>query len=255
MSSDIQQSDSKGERIAKFMARAGVCSRREAERMIADGRVKVNGKKLDSPACLVSAADKVVVDGKPVGAAQDTRLFLYNKPAGLITSNRDPQGRPTIFENLPEGLPRVVTVGRLDMNTEGLLLLTNDGALSRYLELPSTGWKRRYRVRAHGRVDTNKLAALKKGLTYEGVRYKPIVAELESKEDAKSGANNWLTVTLTEGKNREVRRVMEAVGLDVNRLIRTSYGPFNLGKLPRGGVEEIKPAVLQQQVAGYFRNM
>lgn len=249
MSKDIHNAEAKGERIAKFMARAGLCSRREAERWIGEGRVQVNGVKLDSPACLVSASDEIIVNGKKVGAAQDTRLFLYHKTTGVITSNKDPQGRPTIFERLPENLPRLMTVGRLDMNTEGLLLLTNDGALARYLELPATGWKRRYRVRAHGRVDEKKLESLKKGLTYEGVRYKPVHAALESQ----NGANSWLTVTLTEGKNREVRRVMEAVGLSVNRLIRTSYGPFNLGKLPKGAVEEIKPSVLKQQIAGYFK--
>lgn len=249
MSNDIHASEQKGERIAKFMARAGLCSRREAERWIGQGRVKVNGKVLDTPACLVTDKDEVIVNGKKVGAAQDTRLFLYHKTTGVITSNKDEQGRPTVFERLPEALPRLVTVGRLDMNTEGLLLLTNDGELSRYLELPATGWKRRYRVRVHGRVDERKLAILKKGITHEGVRYKSVIATL----DSQNGANSWLQITLTEGKNREVRRVMEAVGLTVNRLIRVSYGPFNLGNLAKGAVEEVKTSVLHQQIPGYFK--
>lgn len=259
MGTDIHKSEQKGERIAKFMARAGLCSRREAERWIDAGRVKVNGQQLTSPACVVTAADEIIVDGKKIGAAQETRLFLYHKTTGLITSNKDPQGRPTVFERLPETMPRVVSVGRLDMNTEGLLLLTNDGELSRYLELPATGWKRKYRVRVHGRVDEKRLASLKKGITYEGMRYKSIVATLESPKgapdevQAKGATNTWISVTLTEGKNREVRRVMEAMGLTVNRLIRVSYGPFNLGKLPKGAVEEVKPSVLKQQIAGYFK--
>lgn len=248
MDKDIQNSEEKGERIAKFMARAGLCSRREAERWIGQGRVKVNGKVLETPACLVSAADEVIVNGKKIGAAQETRLFLYHKQTGVITSNKDEQGRPTVFDRLPENMPRVVTVGRLDMNTEGLLLLTNDGELSRYLELPATGWKRKYRVRVHGRVSEGKLAKLKKGISHEGVRYKPIIAVLESQ----TGANSWLEVTLTEGKNREVRRAMEAIDLTVNRLIRVSYGPFNLGSLPKGAMVEVKNSVMKQQIKGFF---
>lgn len=250
MSTDIHTSEEKGERIAKFMARAGLCSRREAERWIEKGRVQVNGQVLKTPACLVTAKDEVVVNGKKIGAPQETRLFMYHKTAGVLTTNRDDQGRPTIFERLPETLPRVVTVGRLDMNTEGLLLLTNDGELSRYLELPATGWKRKYRVRVHGRIDQKKLDKLKDGITYEGVKYRSIIAEFESQ----NGANAWLNITLTEGKNREVRRVMEAIGLQVNRLIRVSYGPFNLGNMPKGSVVEVKPSVLKQQVAGYFKS-
>ncbi len=254
MSQDIHTSDkkgesAKGERIAKFMARAGLCSRREAELWIEKGRVQVNGQVLTSPACVVTAADEVIVDKKKIGAPQETRLFLYHKPSGLITSNRDEQGRPTIFERLPETLPRVVTVGRLDMNTEGLLLLTNDGELSRYLELPATGWKRKYRVRVHGRVDERKLDSLKNGITHEGVKYRSVIAKFESQ----NGANSWLEITLTEGKNREVRRVMEAIGLTVNRLIRVSYGPFNLGNMQKGSVQEVKPSVMKQQIAGFFK--
>ena len=239
----------KGDRIAKVMARAGLCSRREAERWIEAGRVVVNGKKLETAACVVGASDEVKVDGKVLGAAQDTRMFLYHKPAGLVTSNKDEQGRATVFDRLPGDLPRVVTVGRLDMNTEGLLLLTNDGGLSRYLELPETGWKRKYRVRVHGRVSQKKLDRLQGGITVEGVKYRSILAELESEQ----GANAWLAVTLTEGKNREIRRVMEYLGLQVNRLIRVSYGPFSLGKMPRGSVQEVKASVLREQIKGYFK--
>lgn len=249
MDTDITTKTSKGERIAKVMARAGLCSRRDAERWIEAGRVQVNGQFLRTPACLVSDDDDIVVDGKALPRAQGTRLFLYHKPVGLVTSHKDEQGRSTVFDHLPGHLPRVISVGRLDLNTEGLLLLTNDGGLSRYLELPSTGWKRRYRVRVHGRVDEEKLAGLKKGITIDGVRYKSIAAELE-----KRGSNSWITMTLTEGKNREIRRVMEALGLTVNRLIRTSYGPFNLDKLEREKVLEVPTKVLKAQIAGYFKN-
>lgn len=239
------------------MARAGLCSRRDAERWIAEGRVAVNGTVLDSPACTVGAADKIVVDGKPLPQAEDTRLFLYHKPAGLVTTAKDEKGRATVFDHLPEGLPRVVSVGRLDLNTEGLLLLTNDGGLARHLELPATGWKRRYRVRVLGHVDEKRLKALARGITVEGVRYKSIVAELEKPDTgdkAKSGgANSWLSVTLTEGKNREIRKVMEALGLKVNRLIRISYGPFHLGKLERGAVKEVPRKVMREQASGYFK--
>ncbi len=233
-----------GERIAKFLARAGVCSRRDAERLIADGRVKLNGRVLDTPAVKVTAADKVQVDGKPIAAAEPTRLWRYHKPAGLVTTHRDPAGRATVFENLPAALPRVVSVGRLDLNSEGLLLLTNDGELARRLELPANGWLRRYRARAFGRVTQEELDQLKGGITVDGVRYGPIEAKLERGQ----GANAWITVAISEGKNREVRRVLDALGLKVNRLIRTSYGPFQLGTLAPGEVDEIPGKVLREQL-------
>lgn len=249
----------KGERIAKVMARAGLCSRRDAEKWIAASRVKVNGKVIDSPALNVSAADKIVVDDKALPDKQNTRLFLYHKPSGLVTSHKDEQGRSTVFDNLPEHLPRVISVGRLDLNTEGLLLLTNDGELARFLEFPATGWMRRYRVRVHGKVNEKRLKSLKNGITVEGVRYKSIEAKLEKiPEDEKQknagagGANSWLSISLREGKNREIRRVMEALGLRVTRLIRTDYGPFSLGNVTRGTVTEIKPDVMKHQVAKYF---
>ncbi|MEM7680296.1 MAG: pseudouridine synthase [Pseudomonadota bacterium] len=239
-----------GERIAKRMARAGLCSRREAERWIEDGRVMVNGAILDTPATIVSAADEIVVDGKPLPKEERTRLFLYHKPPGLVTTHKDEQGRATVFEELPTGLPRVISIGRLDLNTEGLLLLTNDGELSRFLELPETGWTRKYRVRVHGRVDESRLDSLRKGITVEGIHYKSIEAKLDSTH----GSNSWLSVALREGKNREIRRVMDALGLSVNRLIRTDYGPFALGKLPVGAVKEIEEPVLKQQVAKFFKS-
>lgn len=239
----------KGERIAKKIARAGLCSRREAERWIEAGRVKVNGKVLDTAACVVTEQDEIHVDNKPLPGAEKTRLFVYHKPEGLVTSHKDEQDRATVFDNLPKDLPRVVSVGRLDLNTEGLLLLTNDGGLSRYLELPATGWKRKYRVRVLGRVDEKRLESLKNGITVEGVKYKSIIASL----DKVQGANSWLSVTLTEGKNREIRRVMEALNLQVNRLIRISYGPFNLNKLEKGKAEEVPEQVLYEQIKGYFK--
>lgn len=244
----MSQENHKGERIAKRIARAGLCSRRDAERWIEAGRVSVNGKKLESAAFLVGPGDDIHVDGKPLQKAAATRLFLYHKPAGLVTTARDEKGRVTVFEKLPAEMGRVVSVGRLDLNTEGLLLLTNDGGLARYLELPATGWRRRYRVRVHGKVDEKKLAALEGGITIEGMCYKSIEAKLEKTQ----GSNAWLEIVLREGKNREVRKVMEALGLKVTRLIRTAYGPFNLGKLPKGAIEEIKPSVLKEQVKGYF---
>jgi len=237
-------SENKGERIAKVLARAGLCSRREAERWITAGRVSVNGKVLESPAITVSASDQVVVDGKPVGDAEPTRLWRYHKPPGLMTTNMDPEGRATVFERLPKDMPRVLSVGRLDLNSEGLLLLTNDGELSRRLELPEMGWTRKYRVRVHGHVDEDKLARLKKGITIDGMRYASIEAHLEQT----TGHNSWVAVTLREGKNREIRRVMEALGLSVNRLIRTAYGPFQLGNLVRGGVAEMPPKVLRENL-------
>ncbi len=241
--------DQSKERIAKVMARAGLCSRRDAERWIAEGRVTVNGTVLDSPAFTVSPEDTVTVDGKPLAKAEKTRLFLFHKPAGLVTTAKDEKGRPTVFDGLPKEMGRVVAVGRLDMNTEGLLLLTNDGELARYLELPATGWKRRYRVRAHGKLPAGAVERLAKGMFVEGVKYGPIEAAIDKGE----GANIWLTLTLTEGKNREIRKVMEALGMKVNRLIRLSYGPFQLGKLPRGGIEEVSPRVVREQMAGFFK--
>lgn len=248
------KSSGEGERIAKKMARAGLCSRRDAEKWIAAGRVKVNGKVLDTPACIVSDSDTIIVDGKPIKEKQPARLYLYHKPAGLVTTHKDEQGRATIFDSLPAHLPRVISVGRLDLNTEGLLLLTNDGELSRYLELPSTGWRRNYRVRVHGRVDVKKLENLKTGITIEGIHYKSIDAKIDETAKEKSGTNTWLSVTLKEGKNREIRKVMDALGLKVNRLIRVSYGPFQLGKLNTQEVQEIKTSVLKEQIKGYFKD-
>jgi 23S rRNA pseudouridine2605 synthase len=243
----------KGERIAKVMARAGLCSRRDAEKWIVLGRVTLNGKVLDTPAVTVREGDDVRVDGKPLPAADRARLWRFHKPKGLVTTHKDEKGRTTVFEVLPPELPRVVSVGRLDLTSEGLLLLTNDGALARELEHPSRGWVRRYRVRVHGRVDDKMLARLKKGVTVEGVRYGPIeatidVAPPEAKEKSGSKANTWVTVSLSEGKNREVRRVMEFLGLTVNRLIRVSYGPFQLGKIDPGVLEEIPAHVVRQQL-------
>ncbi|MBT5012973.1 MAG: rRNA pseudouridine synthase, partial [Rhodospirillaceae bacterium] len=220
-------SEDKPERIAKVLARAGLCSRREAERWIGDGRVQVDGKTLDTPAFTVGADNIILVDGNPLPAPEDARLWRYHKPAGLVTSHSDPEGRPTVFDNLPKDLGRVISIGRLDLNSEGLLLLTNDGELARKMEMPSTGWVRGYRVRVHGTVDEKALAALKDGVTVAGIHYAPIEASL----DSRSGANAWLTVSLTEGKNREIRKVMEYLDLSVNRLLRLSYGPFHLGRL------------------------
>ena len=233
-----------GQRIAKVMARAGLCSRRDAEAWIAAGRVTVNGQALDSPAYNVSAADDVRVDGEPLAAPERTRLFLFHKPRGLVTTARDPEGRRTIFDALPPVLPRVVAIGRLDINTEGLLLLTNDGGLARVLELPATGWLRRYRVRAHGSIDQAQLDALGNGLTLEGVHY----AGIEARLDREQGSNVWITMGLREGKNREIKKVLEHLGLTVNRLIRVSFGPFELGDLGEGEVAEVRSRVLRDQL-------
>jgi 23S rRNA pseudouridine2605 synthase len=235
---------SEGERIAKVIARAGVASRREAERLIETGRVTVNGEVITRAALNVTPADKVVVNGKPLDAPEPARLWLYHKPTGLVTTNRDEQGRPTIYDELPEDMPRVMSVGRLDLNSEGLLLLTNDGAVKRQLELPSTGWLRKYRVRVNGRVTEPQLEPLRKGITADGEDFQPMIVTL----DRQIGANAWLTVGLREGKNREIRRAMEAIGLVVNRLIRVSYGPFQLGQLAPGAVEEIRRRVLRDQL-------
>jgi 23S rRNA pseudouridine2605 synthase len=235
-----------GERIAKVLSRAGLASRREAEAWITQGRVTVNGRVINSPALDVTANDAITVDGKPLPPRERTRLFLYHKPRGLMTTHADPEGRPTVFDNLPEGLPRLISVGRLDFNTEGLLLLTNDGGLARALELPETGWLRRYRVRAHGEVTQAQLDELKRGVVVDGIKYGPIEAALERD----SGANVWLVFAIREGKNREVRNVMAHLGLEVNRLIRISYGPFQLAELPQGAVEEVKTRVLREQLGG-----
>lgn len=233
-----------GERIAKRLARAGLCSRREAERWIAEGRIRLDGKLLKTPAVTVTAKSRILVDGKPLPADEPTRLWRYHKPRGLVTTHKDPEGRATVFEKLPPELPRVISVGRLDLNTEGLLLLTNDGALARHLELPSTAWTRRYRVRVHGRPTPAALETLSKGLTIDGVRYGVIQAAIDSEK----GANAWLSLGLQEGKNREIRRVLEHIGLEVTRLIRISYGPFQLGDLERGNVRQVPNRVLREQL-------
>ena len=233
-----------GDRIAKVLSRAGIASRREAERMIEAGRVSVNGKLIDSPALNVTPNDRIVVDGKTVGEPDAARLWLYHKPAGLVTTERDEKDRPTVFDSLPENLPRVMSVGRLDLNSEGLLLLTNDGEMKRKLELPSTGWLRRYRVRINGSVSEATLDRLRAGIEVEGIRYQPMVVTF----DRQQGANAWLTVSIREGKNREIRRAMQEVGVAVNRLIRVSYGPFQLGNLTQGEVEELKQRVVRDQL-------
>jgi len=234
----------RGDRIAKFLARAGVASRRDAEKMLAEGRVRLNNAVITHPATFVTPGDLVQVDGKVVDEPERTRVWRYHKPAGLVTTHRDPEGRPTVFDKLRSQLPRVISVGRLDLTSEGLLLLTNDGALARRLELPATGWIRRYRVRVNGVVDSKALVRLAQGVTVDGVRYGPIEAALDSRK----GDNAWLTVALREGRNREIRKVMGHLGLAVSRLIRVAYGPFQLGLLERGGIEEIPARVLREQL-------
>jgi 23S rRNA pseudouridine2605 synthase len=236
--------DSAPQRIAKILARAGLCSRRDAERWIAEGRVAVDGTVLTSPAVTVTATSDIRVDGAPLPELDRPRLWRYHKPAGLVTTHRDEKGRRTVFDALPRELPRLISVGRLDLASEGLLLLTNDGALARRLELPETGWLRRYKVRVHGTVEPERLAALAGGVTVDGVRYGPIRAEFERQQ----GSNAWLALALREGKNREVRRVLDHLGLAVTRLIRLSYGPFQLGKLARGDIEEVPARVVREQL-------
>ena len=233
-----------GDRIAKVLSRAGVASRREAERMIEDGRVSVNGKVITSPALNITGSERIVVDGKPLQAAEPARLWLYHKPTGLVTTERDEKDRPTVFGSLPDDMPRVMSVGRLDLNSEGLLLLTNDGELKRKLELPSTGWLRKYRVRIKGTASEASLDLLRQGIEVDGVQYQPMIVNF----DRQVGANAWLTISLREGKNREIRRAMEGIGAIVNRLIRVSYGPFQLGNLKAGEVEEIRRRVLRDQL-------
>lgn len=237
-----------GQRIAKYLASAGVASRREAEKLIADGRVAVDGRTLTTPAFKVDGTETILVDGRPVARPDVTRLWRYHKRSGLVTTNKDPEGRPTIFGALPPNLPRVVTVGRLDLNTEGLLLLTNDGELARALELPATGLRRTYRARAYGRVAQHELDRLRDGLVHDGQEYRAITATL----DRVTGANCWIDVSLSEGKKREVRRALESLGLKVNRLIRTSYGPFQLLDLPLGAIEEVDPADLLAEVGQFI---
>lgn len=239
-----KESAFEGERIAKAIARAGLCSRRDAERLIGEGRVKLNGKVLTSPAVNVKPSDDVRIDGQALPQKEQSRLWRYHKPAGLVTSHKDPEGRRTVFDALREQLPRVISIGRLDINTEGLLLLTNDGELARLLELPATGWVRRYRVRAYGKPDPAALAKLAAGLTIEGIHYGPIEATL----DKAQGDNAWLNIAIREGKNREVKKICEHLGLTVNRLIRVAFGPFQLGDLERGGIAEVPAKVLAEQL-------
>ena len=237
------------ERLAKFMARSGVCSRRQAEEYIRQKRVSVNGEIIDSPAFNVEGSEKILFDGEKLPAIETTRLWLYYKPVGLVTTHKDNQNRPTVFDSLPPFMPRVISVGRLDLNSEGLLLLTNNGELSRKLELPENGWSRRYKVKVHGFVDTKKLASLEKGATVDGINYGPVKAEIETEK----GTNAWLIITLSEGKNREIRKLMKSIGLDVARLIRLSYGPFQLGALKKGEVKEVPAKVLQEQLGSKFK--
>ncbi len=237
------------ERLAKFMARSGVCSRRMAETLINQKRVTVNGEVIETPAFNVEGNEKILLDGEPLPTVQKTRLWLYHKPAGLLTTHKDTEARSTVFENLPPDMPRVISVGRLDLNSEGLLLLTNNGELSRQLELPKNAWSRRYKVRVHGTLNMKKLAELEKGVIIDGVQYGPVKIEKESQ----NGTNSWLLITLCEGKNREVRKLMKSVGLEVARLIRLSYGPFQLGNLKKGEVKEVPFKVLKEQLGSQFQ--
>lgn len=241
---DMTKDTPKGERIAKVIARSGRASRREAERLIEAGKVTLNGKPVARAALNVIPQDRIEVEGVALSAPEPARLWLYHKPTGLVTTARDEQGRATVFDNLPEDMPRVMTVGRLDLNSEGLLLMTNDGGVKRKLELPATGWLRRYRVRVKGRPEDKTFDPLRKGVVVDGERFQPMTVTL----DRQTGANAWVTVALREGKNREIRRAMEAVGLMVNRLIRVSYGPFQLGQLKPGAVEEVRPRILRDQL-------
>jgi 23S rRNA pseudouridine2605 synthase len=236
--------DKDGDRIAKIIARAGICSRRDAEKLIAEGRVELDGEKVTTPAIRVTADQVVSVDGKPLAEPEGTRLWRYHKPQGLVTTHKDPEGRPTVFQNLPKSLPRVVSVGRLDVNSEGLLLLTNDGELARRLELPAAGWNRKYRVRLFGKVAQPDLDRLAEGITIDGVKYGSVIADLERTK----GMYSWAAVTLKEGKNREVKRLMEHLGLKVARLIRVQFGPFHLGHLDEGQVEEIPAKIWREQL-------
>lgn len=236
------------ERIAKFLARSGVCSRREAEVLIKQERITVNGETVTTPAFNVNGDEDIRFDGEKIKKKDKTRLWLYHKPSGLITTHKDEKERNTVFANLPAGLPRVISVGRLDLNSEGLLLLTNDGALSRALELPENGWSRRYRVRVHGFIDEKKLKSLEKGTTIDGIEYAPCKITVDSKQ----GTNAWLTISLNEGKNREIRKLMNFIGLSVARLIRLSYGPFQLGSLKKGEIREVPQKVLKEQLGKIF---
>lgn len=243
MKAKVKTSAFAGERIAKVIARAGVCSRRDAERLIAEGRIALNGKVIPSAAVNVSEDDTIAIDGKPLPVKEPTRLWRYHKPEGLVVSHKDPEGRRSVFDALRQQLPRVVSIGRLDIATEGLLLLTNDGELARLLELPATGWVRRYRVRAFGRPDPEALARLRDGITIEGIHYGPIEARI----DKEQGDNSWLSFAIREGKNREIKRVCEHLGLTVNRLIRISFGPFQLGDLKPGEIDEVPARVIADQ--------
>lgn len=240
----------KGDRIAKIMARAGLCSRRDAERWIMEGRVKVHGQVIDTAATIIEDASSIRVDGKPLPAKENPKLWRYHKPAGLVTTHKDEEGRPTVFDDMPPGMPRVISIGRLDLNSEGLLLLTNDGGMARELELPSTGWVRTYRVRVFGHVTQEILDTVKDGCKVEGIRYGPVAASIEKK----TGRNAWLIVSLTEGKNREIRQVMRHLDLHVNRLIRTAYGPFRIGELERSEVREVSPRQVMEMLGGQLES-
>lgn len=233
-----------GERIAKYIARSGVCSRRAAEELILQKRVTVNGVIIETPAYNVEGSEKILLDGEKLPVQEETRLWLYYKPEGLVTTHKDEKNRPTVFENLPQDMPRVISVGRLDLNSEGLLLLSNNGELSRKLELPSNGWARRYKVRVHGKINETQLSELKNGITIDGINYGSIKVEILTIK----GTNAWLMITLNEGKNREIRKVMKALNLEVNRLIRLSYGPFQLGNMKAGEVREVSQKVLKEQL-------